>query len=79
MQKQQLYQTSYKYFQVFESHDTNVSNEQWVLHFNSEQEKIRFIKSLSDCWKTHFEVILIKKNKLMGKSFRISDLQYPIS
>ncbi|XP_063409233.1 pleckstrin homology domain-containing family M member 2-like isoform X1 [Mytilus trossulus] len=41
---------------VFESHDTNVSNEQWVLHFNSEQEKLRFIKSLSDCWKTHFEV-----------------------
>ncbi|KAL4221681.1 RUN [Mactra antiquata] len=41
---------------VFESEDDNVSNEKWVLYFNSDHECSRFQTSLSHCWYKHFQV-----------------------
>ena len=43
-------------FQAFDSLEANVSSEKWVLYFNSQNECERFIKALSDCWSTYFQV-----------------------
>ncbi|XP_041378484.1 pleckstrin homology domain-containing family M member 2-like [Gigantopelta aegis] len=40
----------------FESMDAAVSSEQWVLYFNTEMERNKFVKAVSKCWSTHFQV-----------------------
>ncbi|KAK3105695.1 hypothetical protein FSP39_003649 [Pinctada imbricata] len=40
----------------FESHDSSVSTEQWVLYFNSKSERERYEQALSRVWAVHFEV-----------------------
>ena len=34
-----------------------MSSEKWVLYFNSQHECERFIKALSHCWSTYFQVL----------------------
>ncbi|ESO89963.1 hypothetical protein LOTGIDRAFT_124124, partial [Lottia gigantea] len=42
----------------FDSQDTSISSEEWVLYFNSSKEKEKFSTALSACWKKQFQVEL---------------------
>ncbi|CAI9740620.1 Hypothetical predicted protein [Octopus vulgaris] len=42
----------------FESQEDGVSSEQWILYFNSDQEKTKFINKLMYCWKKLFQIEL---------------------
>ncbi|CAH1774955.1 unnamed protein product [Owenia fusiformis] len=40
----------------FESSDSSVSKEQWVVYFNCQEERNRFTQTLSETWAEHFKV-----------------------